>query len=131
MAAQPVPEDDDIDDDFGPAPNPFAASPTGGGEIVMNAADIRVLMQRMTEATQAASSAAQAASYVTTANSMRPLSLGDLSKIIPKPEPFKAVSRDDELASWPSWAWGVEQYLSCLDVSFLQNFEIMPSKLNL
>ena len=113
-----MPDDDDSDDAIGPAPNPFAASPTGGGEIVMNAADIRVLMQRMTEATQAASSAAQAASYVTAAGSVKPLSLGDLSRIIPKPDPFKATTRDDELAAWPSWAWAVEQYLACLDAAY-------------
>ena len=113
-----MPDDDDSDDAIGPAPNPFAASPTGGGEIVMNAADIRVLMQRMTEATQAASSAAQAASYVTAAGSVKPLSLGDLSRIIPKPDPFKATTRDDELAAWPSWAWAVEQHLACLDAAY-------------
>ena len=71
-------------------------SPTNAGsEIAMTAADLRVLMQRMSEATQAASAAAQAAAFATTSHGPRPLGLGDLTKVLPKPDPFRPSTREE------------------------------------
>ncbi|CAE7291170.1 RE1 [Symbiodinium sp. CCMP2592] len=112
---------------MGPAPfmqppptNPFQpTSPTNaGGEIAMTAADLRVLMQRMSEATQAASAAAQAAAFASTAQGVRPMGVGDLTKVLPKPDPFRPTTRDEEFAQWPQWSWTFEQYLSCLEPEF-------------
>ncbi|CAE7834970.1 GIP [Symbiodinium sp. CCMP2592] len=112
---------------FGPAPfaqptptNPFQpTSPTNAGtEIAMTAADLRVLMQRMSEATQAASAAAQAAAFASTAQGSRPMGVGDLTKVLPKPDPFRPTTRDEEFAQWPQWSWTFEQYLSCLEPEF-------------
>ena len=118
--------DDETDEELtGPsvpaAPsNPFAAgSPSSaGGALTMSATDLQILMQRMAEATQAASAAAQAAAYSSTASSSKPLGLSDLTKVLPKPEPFRPSTRDEEFAQWPQWSWAFEQYLSCLDPSF-------------
>ena len=38
--------------------------------------------------------------------------------MLPKPEPFRPSTRDEEFAQWPQWSWAFEQYLSCLDPSF-------------
>ncbi|CAE7841011.1 GIP [Symbiodinium sp. CCMP2592] len=112
---------------FGHAPfvqptptNPFQpTSPTNAGtEIAMTAADLRVLMQRMSEATQAASAAAQAAAFASTAQGSRPMGVGDLTKVLPKPDPFRPTTRDEEFAQWPQWSWTFEQYLSCLEPEF-------------
>ncbi|CAE7622817.1 GIP [Symbiodinium sp. CCMP2592] len=112
---------------MGPAPfmqppptNPFQpTSPTNAGsEIAMTAADLRVLMQRMSEATQAASAAAQAAAFASTAQGARPMGVGDLTKVLPKPDPFRPTTRDEEFAQWPQWSWTFEQYLSCLEPEF-------------
>ena len=58
----------------GPPTNPFQPlSPTSAAnEISMTQADLRVLMQRMSEATQAASAAAQAAALASTSQGPRP-----------------------------------------------------------
>ncbi|CAE7776825.1 GIP [Symbiodinium sp. CCMP2592] len=103
-----------------PPTNPFQpTSPTNAGtEIAMTAADLRVLMQRMSEATQAASAAAQAAAFASTAQGSRPMGVGDLTKVLPKPDPFRPTSRDEEFAQWPQWSWTFEQYLSCLEPEF-------------
>ncbi|CAE7221243.1 unnamed protein product [Symbiodinium sp. CCMP2592] len=87
----------------------------------MTASDLHMLMQRMSEATQAASAAAQAAATASSSAGMvgaRPFGLGDLSKIIPKPESFKPASREEEYSLWPAWSWSMEQYLACLDPEF-------------
>ena len=40
----------------------------------------------------------------------------EMSKILPKPKPFRASSREQECSQWPAWLWGLEQYLGVLDV---------------
>ncbi|CAE7224840.1 unnamed protein product [Symbiodinium sp. CCMP2592] len=101
--------------------SPVAASPAASGGLAMTASDLHMLMQRMSEATQAASAAAQAAATASSSSGMvgtRPFGLGDLSKIIPKPESFKPASREEEYSLWPAWSWSMEQYLACLDPEF-------------
>ncbi|CAE7534628.1 GIP [Symbiodinium sp. CCMP2592] len=124
---------------FGPAPfaqptptNPFQpTSPTNAGtEIAMTAADLRVLMQRMSEATQAATAAAQAAAFASTAQGSRPMGVGDLTKVLPKPDPFRPTTRDEEFAQWPQWSWTFEQYLSCLEPEFRQQTAVILSSLD-
>ncbi|CAE7251909.1 GIP [Symbiodinium sp. CCMP2592] len=123
---------------FGPAPfaqptptNPFQpTSPTNAGtEIAMTAADLRVLMQRMSEATQAASAAAQAAAFASTAPGSRPMGVGDLTKVLPKPDPFRPTTRDEEFAQWPQWSWTFEQYLSCLDQNGFEAWRLLSKDL--
>ena len=104
----------------GPPTNPFQPlSPTSAAnEISMTQADLRVLMQRMSEATQAASAAAQAAALASTSQGPRPFGVGDMTKVLPKPDPFRPSTREEEFAQWPQWSWTFEQYLSCLDPNF-------------
>ena len=42
----------------------------------------------------------------------------EMSKILPKPELFRASTREQECSAWPSWLWSREQYLGVLDPSF-------------
>ena len=64
----------------------------------MTQADLRVLMQRMSEATQAASAAAQAAALASTSQGPRPFGVGDMTKVLPKPDPFRPSTREEEFA---------------------------------
>ncbi|CAE7215048.1 unnamed protein product [Symbiodinium sp. CCMP2456] len=57
------------------------------------------------------------------------LSGKDMSRIMPRPEPFRASTREQEHAAWPAWLWGLEQYLGVLDPKFTD--EIAELKLNL
>ncbi|CAE7338131.1 GIP [Symbiodinium sp. CCMP2592] len=91
-----------------PAPtNPFQpTSPANAGtEIAMTAADLRL-------------PAAQAAAFASTAQGSRPMGVGDLTKVLPKPDPFRPTTRDEEFAQWTQWSWTFEQYLSCLEPEF-------------
>ena len=56
----------------------------------MTQADLRFLMQRMSEATQAASAAAQAAALASTSHGPRPYGVGDMTKVLPT-GPFSAI----------------------------------------
>ena len=41
-----------------------------------------------------------------------------MTKVLPKPDPFRPSTREEEFAQWPQWSWTFEQYLSCLDPNF-------------
>ena len=76
----------------------------------------------MMMATEAASMAAQAAAA---ALEKRTGGGEDRSwfKILPKPAGFDPKSREDELAQWRDFRWGLEQYLASLDSEFPSDFQ--------
>ena len=76
----------------------------------------------MMMATEAASMAAQAAA----AALERKTGGGDdrsWFKVLPKPAGFDPKSREDELAQWRDFSWGLEQYLASLDSEFPNDFQ--------
>ena len=88
----------------------------GGGQPstpTAAALDGAEVARRMMMATEAASMAAQAAAA---ALERRTGGGEDRSwfKILPKPAGFDPKSREDELAQWRDFSWGLEQYLASL-----------------
>ena len=78
--------------------------------------------RRTMMATEAASMAAQAAA----AALERKTGGGDdrsWFKVLPKPAGFDPKSREDELAQWRDFSWGLEQYLASLDSEFPNDFQ--------
>ena len=79
--------------------NPFSAGSPGAPPSSFDA-----MMRQMMETTQAA---VQALSGAATASNNRSDSHAiagrEMSKILPKPEPFKAGSRESECSTWPAW----------------------------
>ena len=39
----------------------------------------------------------------------------ELLRILPKPDPFPAKTRDEELSMWRSWSWKLERWLEAVD----------------
>ena len=46
-----------------------------------------------------------------TSQGPRPFGVGDMTKVLPKPDPFP---REEEFAQWPQWSWTFEQYFVLL-----------------
>ncbi|CAE7806981.1 unnamed protein product [Symbiodinium sp. CCMP2592] len=54
----------------------------------------------------------------------------DMSRIMPRPEPFRAATREQEHSAWPSWLWSLEQYLNVLDPKFGEEIDQLKSNLH-
>ena len=104
--------------------NPFPAGSPGGSPSSFDA-----MMRQMMETTQAAVQALSLAAASSTKSESHAITGREMSKILPKPEPFKAGSRESECSTWPAWLWALEQYLGVLDPAFSE--EISQLKLHL
>ena len=92
-----------------------AGSPTGGQ------VDGQELALRMIQAAESASLAARLAAEAIQKKGGQ----DDKAwlRVLPKPGNFEPKSREDELAMWRDFSWGLEQYLASLDASFTDDFK--------
>ena len=145
-AAQPVPDDDD-DDDLG-MPELLPVQGNAAGPVLpplnMQGAvpgnpwpansptsneHVSALLQQLGTTTNLLSQMVLQQRGADSSPQHLGLSGKDMSRIMPRPEPFKASTREQEHASWPAWLWGLEQYLGVLDPKFTE--EIAELKANL
>ena len=78
------------------------------------------IAMRMIQAAEAAALAAQSA-----AEALNRRQAGEESwfKVLPKPSQLDAKNREEELAQWRDFSWGLEQYLSSLNGMFTEDFK--------
>ena len=87
------------------------------------------LAQALIQAAQSASQAAQAAttaSAAQTGGGDGPAAGGlkkDLAKLIPRPNSFNPVDREQEVLQWRDWYWGFKQYLLVVDGAYQEEVE--------
>ena len=95
--------------------------------------DMLAMMAQMRDAVAYAAQAAQTSSQalqefrssMATTEQSSGLKGADLSRILSRPDRFAAANREEELSSWRSWSWTVEQYLAALDPGFSSDLEAM------
>ena len=101
MATPGAADDDDLD---GPANgNPFAAASPAGSP--MNMSQMPVVLNQLVQTTQVLASVVNRTESATASHA---ITGREMSKILPKPEPFRASSREQECSQWPAWLWGLE-----------------------
>ncbi|CAE7314572.1 unnamed protein product, partial [Symbiodinium sp. KB8] len=54
----------------------------------------------------------------------------DLSKVLNAPSPFEAKTRDEELARWANWSWGLESWIITLDHGFAAGIDLIKAQGN-
>ena len=88
------------------------------------------LTQALIQAAQSATQAAQAAASVNAAqaqgggeSSSSGSSKRDLAKLIPRPNSFSPIDREQEVLQWRDWYWGFKQYLLVVDGSYQEEVE--------
>ena len=52
----------------------------------------------------------------------------DLSKVLNAPSPFEAKTRDEELARWANWSWGLESWIITLDHGFAAGIDLIKAQ---
>ena len=110
-------------------PGHSPTNPAGAGGAP--ALDGMELARRMIEATESAARAAEAAAQAVQQQASPTRSSEDKSwwRLLPKPPSFDHASREQEIAAWKEWLWTLEQYLSSLNVKYLDDIKQM--RLNL
>ncbi|CAE7716237.1 RE1 [Symbiodinium sp. CCMP2592] len=133
-AAQAVPDDDD-DDLGGPVlpplqpiletvsgnPWPAAGSPVSSDQVT-------ALLHQLGNTTALLGQVIGQRSA--SDSSVSGLTGKDMSRIMPRPEPFRAATREQEHSAWPSWLWSLEQYLTVLDPKFGEEIDQLKSNLH-
>ena len=136
---QALPSDDsDLDDPQGQQAagstanggNPFpAGSPLGSSSpMVMSGEQVTAVLLQLHQTTQLL---AQSVGQSSSSQAQRAITGREMSKILPKPEPFRSLSREQECSAWPSWVWSLEQYLGVLDASFTDEIAALRSSLHM
>ena len=94
------------------------------------------LAQALIQAAQSASQAAQAATTASSAQagggdgSVTGSLKKDLAKLIPRPNSFNPVDREQEVLQWRDWYWGFKQYLLVVDGAYQEEVERIEKDLN-
>ena len=95
------------------------------------------LTQALIQAAQSATQAAQATASVNAAQaqgggegSSSGSSKRDLAKLIPRPNSFSPIDREQEVLQWRDWFWGFKQYLLVVDGSYQEEVERIENNLN-
>ena len=93
---------------------------SGAGSRTAGQVDGQELAMRMVQAAESASLAARLAAEAIQKKGNQ----DDRAwfRVLPKPSNFEPKSREDELAMWRDFSWGLEQYLASLDASFTDDF---------
>ena len=82
--------------------------------------ELRAMLRSAMQAAQASSEAVQRLAMLQT-NGVAPaadrarVDSRELLRILPKPDPFPAKTRDEELSMWRSWSWKLERWLEAVD----------------
>ena len=109
-------------------------SPTAGGGITMDGAEVA---QRLVAAAEAASQAASAAVQIVTQVQQQQQGQGASSstgamtdekswyRLLPKPQVFEPSNREQEISQWRDWAWSLEQYLASLDPQYVMEIKTL------
>ena len=98
-------------------------SPGGPGAPSNPPTDGAELARRMIVATEAAASAAQSAAQALADLGSRGKDEKSWYKVLPKPGSFDPKSREEELAQWRDFCWGLEQYLASLDTEYTEDIK--------
>ena len=134
---QALPSDDsDLDDPQGQQAagstanggNPFPArSPLGSSSpMVMSGEQVTAMLLQLHQTTQLL---AQSVGQSSSSQAQHAITGREMFKILPKPEPFRSLSREQECSAWPSWVWSLEQYLGVLDASFTDEIAALRASL--
>ena len=65
-----------------------------------------------------------------TQSSLESLRGKDLTKVLNAPSPFEAKTRDEELARWANWSWGLESWIITLDHGFAAGIDLITAQGN-
>ena len=63
-----------------------------------------------------------------TQSSLESLRGKDLTKVLNAPSPFEAKTRDEELARWANWSWGLESWIITLDHGFAAGIDLIKAQ---
>ena len=87
--------------------------------------ELRTMLRSAMQAAQASSEAVQRMAMLqagggASADRAR-IDSRELLRILPKPDPFPAKTRDEELSMWRSWSWKLERWLEAVDPGYVED----------
>ena len=105
---------------------------SGGDPFSLAGGGVPELTQALINAAQSAAQAAQAAQAASTTGTSS--AAGILSKgrarLIPRPNSFAPVDREQEVVQWKDWYWTLQQYLVAIEREFQKEIEQIESNLS-
>ena len=87
--------------------------------------ELRTMLRSAMQAARASSEAVQRMAMLQTGGGVPAdrarIDSRELLRILPKPDPFPAKTRDEELSMWRSWSWKLERWLEAVDPGYVED----------